>query len=57
MNYTCKKIKKLAVNISGIKKACSVRSVELGKLTAKFADGHMIVELPLDITDMLLIDH
>ena len=57
MNYTGKEVKKLTVKISGIKKASSVRSVEQGKLTATFADGYMTVELPLDITDMLLIDH
>ncbi|SVB15208.1 uncharacterized protein METZ01_LOCUS168062, partial [marine metagenome] len=56
MNYTGEKIEKLTIRIAGIKKASSVRSVEQGKLRATFADDQMTVGLPLDITDMLLID-
>ena len=56
MNYTGEKIKNLTVQISGVKKARSVKSVERGSLKATFEDGYMQVNLPLDITDMLLID-
>ena len=56
MNYTGENIEKLKVEVPGITKASSVKSVEQGVLKATFADGQMTVELPLNITDMLLID-
>tara|TARA_B100001971_G_scaffold204377_1_gene220442 strand:+ start:151 stop:3294 length:3144 start_codon:yes stop_codon:yes gene_type:complete len=56
MNYSGKKIAKLTIKIRGIKRANSVRSVEQGKLKPVFADGYLTIELPLNITDMLLID-
>jgi hypothetical protein len=57
MNYSGKKIEKLTVKISNIKKVDSVRSVEQGKLASGLKGGFLVVNLPLGTTDMLLIDH
>ena len=56
MNYTGVPIADLQVSVPDLKRVRSVRSLERGKLKPTFADGVMTVTLPLDITDMLLID-
>jgi len=56
INYTGKPIAKLTVKINGIAAAKSVRSVERGELMPTFRNGSMIVTLPLEVADMLLID-
>ncbi len=57
MNYTGKAIERLSVRIDGVKAGAKVRSVERGPLKPEFrADGSAVVELPLNVADMLLID-
>jgi hypothetical protein len=56
MNYTGKPIERLIVSIRDVKPGAKVKSVERGELKATFADGAMIVELPINVADMLLID-
>lgn len=56
MNYTGKAIAKLTVRIPGAAGAKVVRSVERGALPAESREGALIVTLPLDVADMLLID-
>jgi len=56
MNYAGRPIDRLTVRISQLPQASQVRSVEHGRLIPQFDDDTMIVELPLEIADMLLID-
>jgi hypothetical protein len=56
MNYTGKPIRQLTVAVRGVPKAASVRSVEQGRLRPKFEGDTMILTVPLDVADMLLID-
>lgn len=56
INYTGTPLARLTVKVQGVKAARSVRSLERGALKPVFADGHMTVELPLAVADMLLID-
>ena len=56
MNFSGKPITELTVTLHGLTKAVRVRSVERGRLQPEFRDGNMIVALPLNVTDMLLID-
>ncbi len=56
MNFTGKPISKLDVTIRDVKPGAKVKSVERGELKPTFVDGVMIVELPIDVADMLLID-
>ncbi|NQT89021.1 beta-galactosidase trimerization domain-containing protein [bacterium] len=56
MNYTGNPIAALTVRVNGFTRAKAVRSVQQGTLRPVFADGAMTVTLPLDVTDMLLID-
>jgi len=56
MNYTGEPIAKLTVTVQGLAKTKSVRSIEQGTLKPTFEGGAMTVTLPLDVTDMLLIN-
>jgi len=56
MNYTGKPIRSLTVKVQGVPSAASVRSVERGRLRPKFEGDVMILTMPLDVADMLLID-
>ena len=56
MNFTGAPIASLTVTINGLERAKRVRSVERGTLTPDFRDGAMVLTLPIDVTDMLLID-
>jgi hypothetical protein len=56
INYSAAPLAKLDITITGINKIKSIRSVEHKKVSYKVEDGNLIVTLPLDITDMLLID-
>jgi len=55
MNFTGKPIAKLTVKIPGVK-AAKVTSVERGNLIAQYQGDVLVVELPLDVADMILID-
>jgi hypothetical protein len=56
MNFTGRPIAKLTVTVRELPSARRVRSVVQGKLTPRFDNGEMTVELRLDVADMLLID-
>ncbi len=56
INYAGGPLKELTVTISGIAAVKKIRSVERGELQPTFKDGSLIVTLPLDVADMLLID-
>ena len=56
LNYSGEPIASLTVAIRGLPRARSVRSVRQGKLEPRFAGRALFVHLPLDVTDMLLID-
>ena len=56
MNYTGKPIARLTVTINALPRAKSVKSVVQGPLEPRFENGALLVDLPLDVADMLLID-
>ncbi len=56
INFTGVPFSKLAVRVEGVPKASAVRSVQHGALAPVFEGGAMLVDLPLDVADMLLID-
>jgi len=56
INYSEKKLDNLTVTITGITKVSKIRSVEHEKIDYKIENNKLIVTLPLDLTDMLLID-
>lgn len=56
MNYTGKPLASIHLTVDGVKAAKKVRSVEQGELKPTFTDKGMTLELPLNITDMVLID-
>jgi len=56
MNYTGHPIERLEVRVSGVGRVSGVRSVRQGRLRARIQDGALVVSLPLEVADMLLID-
>lgn len=56
MNYTGKPIEGLTVRIADVERAASVWSVDRGTLEPRYDGGTMVLTLPLEIADMLLID-
>ncbi len=56
MNYTGRPIDRLRVRINDLPKPSQVRSVERGPLTSTVDGNATVIELPLEIADMLLID-
>ena len=56
MNYTGQPIEHLTVRIRPLPKASQVRSVKRGNLRPRFDGDTTIVELPLEIADMVLLD-
>jgi hypothetical protein len=56
MNFSGRPVAQLSVRISGLASVKSIRSVQRGPLRSDIIDGDVIVTLPLDIADMLLID-
>lgn len=56
LNYSGKAIENLTVTIAALPDVRSVRSVERGVLKHERRDGGIVVTLPLDVADMLLID-
>ena len=55
MNFTGSPIERLTVRIRDLPKVSRVRSVRHGNLTPRFEETTLVVELPLDVADMLLI--
>ncbi len=56
INWTGAELTSLTITIRGVEKVSKVRSVELGELKYKLTRGGLIVEMPLNVADMLLID-
>lgn len=56
LNFSGKPIEKLTVKVRGLEGAAKVRSVVRGQLKAEFVGQTMVVELPLAVADMLLVD-
>ncbi|MEI7435187.1 MAG: hypothetical protein WCL16_00085 [bacterium] len=56
INYSGKPVPQLTVTIHGVTKASKLRSVEQAKLEYKTENGNLVVTLPLDVADMLLIE-
>lgn len=56
INYAGGPLKELTVTIADVNSANSVVSVERGVLKPTFKDGALVVTLPLDVADMLLIE-
>jgi hypothetical protein len=56
MNFSGNPVPALTVTINGVRKARSVRSVEQGELPLVYQGGSLSVTLPLDVTDMILVD-
>jgi hypothetical protein len=56
INYSGKAIPQLTVTMAGVGKVARVRSVEQAKVEQSITDGNLVVTLPLDVADMLLID-
>jgi hypothetical protein len=56
INYSGAAVPQLTVTIAGVKKVSQIRSVELPRVDSKIENGNLVVTLPLDVADMLLID-
>jgi hypothetical protein len=56
INYSGVAIPQLTVTIAGVKKVSKVRSVEQTQVEHKIENGDLVVTLPLDVADMLLIE-
>jgi hypothetical protein len=56
INYSGTAIPQLTVTLAGVGKVARVRSVEQAKVEQRITDGNLVVTLPLDVADMLLID-
>ena len=56
INYAGGPLKEVTVTLPGLSGVKGIRSVERGPLKATVQDGALIVTLPLDVADMLLID-
>jgi hypothetical protein len=56
INWSGAELTSLTVTIRGVDKVSKVRSVERGELKYTQTKGNLIVELPLNVADMLLID-
>ena len=56
MNYSGKPIASMSVTIDGVPSVKAVRSVEHPKVKYTCKEGKLVVELPLNVADMILID-
>ncbi len=56
MNYTGEPIPDMTLEIRDIDRVNAVHSVEHGELAHELQDGSLVIRMPLDVTDMLLID-
>lgn len=56
INYSGKPVPQLTVTIAGVDKVAKLRSVEQAKVDHKIENGNLVVTLPLNLTDMLLVD-
>lgn len=57
MNYSGKPIAHMTVTVPGVSHVRSIRSVEHERVEYAIKDGTLIVHLPLDLTDMILVDY
>lgn len=56
INWSGTPVNNMTVTIRNVDKVSSVRSVERGELKYTLAKGALVIEMPLDVADMLLID-
>lgn len=56
INYGGAAIPRLTVTVAGVGHAARVRSVEQAKVAYQIQDGQLVIELPLDVADMVLVD-
>ncbi len=56
VNWGSASHKSVTVTVRGVPAATAVRSVERGPVRFEARDGNLVVEVPLDAADMLLID-
>jgi hypothetical protein len=56
VNWSGHPVDKMTVTVRNVDKVSAVRSVERGELKYTLAKGNLVVDLPLDVADMLLID-
>jgi hypothetical protein len=56
VNWTGAEITSLTLTIRGVEKVSKVRSVERGELKYTLTKGGLVIQMPLNVADMLLID-
>jgi hypothetical protein len=56
VNWTGAEITSLTITIRGVEKVSKVRSVERGELKYALTKGNLVIQMPLNVADMLLID-
>lgn len=56
VNWSGSPVDKMVVTVRNVDKVSAVRSVERGELKYTLAKGSLVIEMPLDVADMLLID-
>jgi len=56
INWSGSELTSFTVTIRGVDKVSKVRSVERGELKYTLTKGNLVIEMPLDVADMLLID-
>ncbi len=56
INYSGVPIPQLTVTLTGVGKVARIRSVEQAKVETRVEEGSLVVTLPLDVADMLLVD-
>jgi hypothetical protein len=56
INWSGAELTSLTVTIRGVEKVSRVRSVERGELKYTLAKGNLVIQMPLNVADMLLID-
>lgn len=56
MNYSGKPVASMSVTIDGVPSVKAVRSVVHARVKYSCKDGRLVVTLPLDVADMILID-
>jgi hypothetical protein len=56
INYSGTALPQLTVTVAGVKKISKIRSVAQPQVESKIENGNLVVTLPLDVADMLLVD-
>ena len=56
INFSGTALPQLTVTVAGVKKVSKIRSVAQPRVESKIENGNLVVTLPLDVADMLLVD-